>query len=138
MTEPTWSADDAYAVLRDSLDRYLAGEVSPTRLHSWLTAGYGVPPGTDKNHPSFRLWQLVVIDTAVFAQCDFTREELDASIRYDIDMVEGRSRMTGMTKLMMTPCFVQMVKSQTVPAPMINFSARLERDQLKADGFREI
>lgn len=138
MTEPDWTPEEAYRVLRVSLDHFLAGDVSPTQLHSWLVGGFAVPHGTPSTHPANNLWRLAVTDTAIFTQCDFDRDELAASIRNSIAAVEVEGKTILFTLLMKTRCFFDMVKTQSAPAPLINQTAQNVRAAWEAEGFREI
>jgi len=135
--DPDWTPEAAYDILRDALDRFIAGDVSATNLYNWLTGTFATPPGTPETHPAQCLYRMAITDVAVFLQCDFERADLVESLQDAIGIVDA-GRMGGFTKITRSPCFFEMVRDQRVPAPLINLTARNKREEMKREGFREI
>ena len=139
MTEmdPDWTPDAAYDILRDALQRFILSDASVTRLYDWLLTGFATPPETPSTHPAECLFKLALVDVSVFLQCDFERSDLAESLHDAIAIVESGSKM-GFTKITRSPCFVNLIRTGQVPAPIIDLAAQRVRREREEPGFREI
>jgi hypothetical protein len=123
MTDRAWTADEAYRILRDTLDRFISGEGSATSLQDWLLNEFATPPDPPQHHPVQNLYRLATTDLAVYLQCDFARPSLEASLREAIELVES-GEVIGFTKMTRSPCFVALMRQGQIPAPLINITER--------------
>lgn len=139
MTDPDWTADEAYRILRTSIERFLASESNAAGLHLWLTDTYGTPPGTPSDHPANRLFQHVLLHVAVYLQCDLDRSVLMESLHQIVNAFD-HGELVGLTPLTSSPCFIAMIKAGTAPAPLIALDTeeRYRRYWLMREGFTDI
>lgn len=136
-TDPDWTPEAAYAILRNSLERFIASDASATQFYNWLINDFAVPPHTPPAHPAQCLFKLALVDLAVFLQCDFDRSDLAESLHDAIAIVEsGRSR--GFTTITRSPCFMELMRNGQVPAPLVNLTTENTRRGWERMGFREI
>lgn len=139
MTEkdPDWTPEAAYDTLRDAHERFISGNASATRLYDWLTGEFAVPPETPPTHPAQCLFKMATVDVSVFLQCDFERSELAESLQDAIFILES-GRTIGFTKITRSPCFVELMRTQQIPAPLVNVTMQNIRCGWEREGFREI
>lgn len=137
MTDPDWTADEAYRILRTSIECFLASETNAAGLHLWLTNTYGTPPGTPPDHPANRLFQHVLLHVAVYLQCDLDRSVLTESLQQIVDAFD-RGESVGFTPITRSPCFIELLKSGQIPSPLIDLARRNQMKAWEAEGFREI
>ena len=100
-----------------AIDRFLAGEYSPTSLQSWLLNDFILPEGADEDHPAMRLWILAVTNVAVYTHCDMERSVLESSLR----LIVRSMQLTGLgctTPITDSRCFAEMKRSGRVPYPL--------------------
>jgi hypothetical protein len=136
MAELPFTADGACRVLRRAIDHYCRGEGSSGDLRAWLTSEFHLLHGTASDHPARRLYTIVLIDLAVFLQCDFERDQLTASLQTSVEQVEaGR---VGIPDLLVTPCGHTLIKQTGSLDALMQLTGNNRRRRLRADGFQDI
>lgn len=136
-TDPGWTPEAAYDILRDALAVFVTGDASATLLYDWLTGTFATPPDTPSTHPVQYLYKMAVVDVSVFLQCDFERSDLVESLQGAIRIVES-GRTSGLTKITRSPCFFELLRNEQIPAPLINLTAQNKRAEWEREGFREV
>jgi hypothetical protein len=137
MSEPEFTADNAYLVLRKTIELFLAGDVSATVLYDWLSHRYGVPKFTPATHPANLVWGQAVLNVAVFLQCDMDRSMLADSLQQILDWDGGGS--LGFTPITGSRCFFELIKGRSVPAPIqIHTYDSIRLHRMAFEGFHEI
>jgi len=140
MTSPDtdWTAEESYRILRDAIDRCIAGSVSATALYDWMRRDYGVPRNTPPTHRANAVWGQAVLNVAVYLQCDMDRSVLVDSLQQIADWGDGVGT-SGFTPITRSPCFAEMCRSGNVPAPLqVHTYESLRERRLRFEGFREI
>jgi hypothetical protein len=100
----------AYDRLRFAIDRFLAGKLTPMQLQSWCYAHFEQPQPHVSEHEQ-QLWQLTMLNLAVFHRCDFHRSALEQSLALLLAAVNANG-IPCATPLTTSECWHEMTRRE--------------------------